>query len=60
MGKAAFDMKKTLSISKLGLNLRNKTLKWYIWSIVLYCAETWTHRKVDQKYSGTSNYGHSN
>ena len=50
MAKAAFNMKKTLSISKLGLNLRNKILKWYIWSVVLYGAETWTHRKVDQKY----------
>jgi hypothetical protein len=36
--------------SKLDLNVRKKLLKCYIWSIVLYGAETWTLRKVDQKY----------
>jgi hypothetical protein len=37
-------------ISKLDSNLRKKLVKCYIWSIALYCAETWTLRKVDQKY----------
>jgi hypothetical protein len=32
------------------LNLRKKLVKCYIWSIALYGAETWTLRKVDQKY----------
>jgi hypothetical protein len=36
--------------SKLDLNLRKKLVKCYIWSIALYGAETWTLRKVDQKY----------
>jgi hypothetical protein len=50
MAKAAFNKKKTLSTSKLDLNLRKKLVKCYIWNIALYGAETWTLRKVDQKY----------
>jgi hypothetical protein len=48
--KAAFNKKKTLFTSKLDINLRNRLLKCYIWSIALYGAERWTLRKVDQKY----------
>jgi hypothetical protein len=47
MVTAAFNKKKTLFTSKLDLNLRKKLVKCYIWSIVLYGAETWTLRKVD-------------
>jgi hypothetical protein len=36
--------------SKLDLNLRQKLVKCYIWSIALHGAETWILRKVDQKY----------
>jgi hypothetical protein len=50
MAKAAFNKKKTLFTSKLDLSLRKKLVKCYIWSIALYGAETWTLRKVDQKY----------
>jgi hypothetical protein len=50
MAKAAFNNKKILSTSKLDLNLRKKLVKCYIWSMALYGAETWTLRKVDQKY----------
>jgi hypothetical protein len=50
MAKAAFNKKKNLSTSKLDLNLRKKLVKCYIWSIALYGAETWTLRKMDQKY----------
>jgi hypothetical protein len=50
MAKAAFDKKKTLFTSKLDLNLRKRLVKCYIWSIALYGVETWTLRKVDQKY----------
>jgi hypothetical protein len=50
MAKAAFNNKKTLLPSKLDLNLRKKLVKCYIWSIALCGAETWTLRKVDQKY----------
>ena len=50
VAKTAFNRKKTLFTSKLDLNLRNKLVKCYIWSIALYGAETWKLRKVDQKY----------
>jgi hypothetical protein len=50
MAKAAFNKKKTLFTSKLDLNLRKKLVKCYIWSVALHGAETWTLRKVDQKY----------
>jgi hypothetical protein len=50
IGTATFNKKKTLPTSKLDLNLRMKLVKCYIWSIALHGAETWTLRKVDQKY----------
>jgi hypothetical protein len=50
MAKTAFNKKKNLFTSKLELNLRKKLVMCYIWSIALYGAETWTLRKVDQKY----------
>jgi hypothetical protein len=50
VAKAAFNKKKTVSMSKLDINLRKKLVKCYIWSIALYGAKTWTLRKVDQKY----------
>jgi hypothetical protein len=34
----------------LDLNLRKILVKFYIWGTALYGAETWTLRKVDQKY----------
>jgi hypothetical protein len=49
LAKAAFNKKKTLFTSTLDLTFRKKILKWYIWSIVLYGAETWTLLKIDQK-----------
>jgi hypothetical protein len=50
MAKAAFNKKKTLFTNKLDLNLRKKLVKCYNWSIALYGAETWTLRKINQKY----------
>jgi hypothetical protein len=50
MAKAAFNKKNTLITSKLDLNLRKKLVKCCIWSLALCGAETWTLRKVDQKY----------
>jgi hypothetical protein len=50
MAKAAFNKKKNIFTSKLDLNLRKKPVKCYIWSTVLYGAETWTLWKVEQKY----------
>jgi hypothetical protein len=50
MAKAAAFNKKTLFTSKLDLELRKKLVKCYIWSIALYGEETWTLRKLEQKY----------
>jgi hypothetical protein len=50
MAKAALNKKKNLFTSTFGLNLRNKLVKCYVWSTALYGAETWTLRKLDQKY----------
>jgi hypothetical protein len=59
MAKAAVSKKKkkkkkktALVTSQLDLNLRKKPVKCYVWGIALYGAETWTLRKVDQKYVG--------
>ena len=40
MAKAAFSKKNTLFTSKLDLNLRKKLIKYLIWSMALYGAET--------------------
>jgi hypothetical protein len=50
MAKAAFNKKRALFTSTLELELRKKLVKWYIWSIALYGAETWTLQAVDQKH----------
>jgi hypothetical protein len=48
--EVAFNKKNTLFTSRLGLNLRKKLIKCYIWSVAFCGAETWTFGKVDQKY----------
>jgi hypothetical protein len=35
---------------RIEINLRKELVKCHIWSIDLYGGETWTVRKVDQKY----------
>jgi hypothetical protein len=45
MTKAAFN-KETFVTRKLDLIISKKLVKYYIWSIVVYCTETWTLRKV--------------
>jgi hypothetical protein len=52
IAKAAFN-KKVLFTRKFNLNLRQKVANRYIWSIALCGAETWTLRKVGQKYLGS-------
>jgi len=42
MGKQAFGDKKRLLTGKMNLDLKKKTKKCAVWSIVLYGAETWT------------------
>jgi hypothetical protein len=49
VAKAAIN-KKILFTSELDFNLRKKLVKCYICSTALYGAETWTLRKLDQKY----------
>ena len=49
MAKTAFN-KKTFYTRKLDVQLKKKLVKCYTWSIALYGAQTWTLRKVDQKY----------
>ena len=48
---AAFN-KKTLSTSKLDLNLRKTLVKCYTWSIALCGAETWSQRKSRSEIPG--------
>jgi hypothetical protein len=50
--KAAFTRNKTASTSRVDLNLKKQVVKRYISSTALYDAETWTLRKVYQKYLG--------
>jgi hypothetical protein len=52
--KAAFNKKKAVFTSRLDLNVRNKPVTCYICSVALCGAETWTLRKVDQKYLESS------
>jgi hypothetical protein len=46
METAAFNKKRVLFTSKMDLELKKKLVKCYIWSMPLYCAETWTFRAV--------------
>jgi len=50
MAKEAFNKQKAYFTSKVGLNLRKKQVKCYIWSTAFYVAETCTLQQVDQKY----------
>jgi hypothetical protein len=50
MAKSAFNKKRAVFTSKMGLELRNKLVKCYIWNIALYGAGTLTLRAVDQKH----------
>jgi len=49
MATATFSKKKAPVTSKLDVNLGEKLIKCYIWSVALCGAETWRFRKVDQK-----------
>ena len=48
--KSIIPTAKTLFTSILDLNFRTKLMKCYIWSTALQGAETWTVRKIGQKY----------
>jgi hypothetical protein len=40
---------------QIGFKLKKKPVKCYIWSKTFYGAETWTLRKLNQKYLGSLN-----
>ena len=40
----------SLLTRKLQIELRKKLVRCYVWSIALYGSETWTLRKLEQKY----------
>jgi len=48
--RAAFNKDTALFTSTLGLNLRKRLFKCYIWIVPLYSAEIWTLQKIDRKY----------
>jgi len=51
MAKAAFNKKRTVFVSILDLELRKKLMKYYIWSIALYGAESfemWCWRRMEK------------
>ena len=50
IAKAAFNRNISLLISKLNIELGKKLVRCYIWSVALYASETWTLRKLEQKY----------
>jgi hypothetical protein len=49
MAKAAFNKKRVLFTGTLGLELRKKLVKCYIWNTALYGADTWPLRAVYRK-----------
>jgi hypothetical protein len=50
VAKTALNKQKVLFISKWDLNFWKKLIKFCMWIIALYGAETLTPRKVDQEY----------
>jgi len=47
LGKEAFSKKKDLIQISLSLHLRQRMVKVFVWSVVLYGSETWTLQKED-------------
>ena len=50
MAKKAFSREISLLTSKLNIELRKKLVRCYVLSIAFYGSETWTLRKLEQKY----------
>jgi hypothetical protein len=48
--EASSPSRRSVSSRKFGLNLRKKLVKFHIWSIVLYRAQTLTFWNADYKY----------
>ena len=49
MAKEAFNRKRSIFCESLEKELRKRLVKCFVWSIVLYGAETWTLRRNEQK-----------
>jgi hypothetical protein len=45
-----FNRKMSLLTSNLNIELKNKLVRCYAWSISLYGSDTWTLRKLERKY----------
>ena len=50
LAKQIFKKKFNFFQPKIGIKLKKKRANRYLWRIALYCAETWTHCTVNQKY----------
>lgn len=51
MGKIAYEkVKDLLTARRIPLKLRKRFAKCYVWSVVLYGAETWTLRKKEERF----------
>ena len=50
MSKAALDRKEKSFHEENALKFKEETSEVFMWSVTLHGAETWTLRKVDQKY----------
>jgi hypothetical protein len=48
--KVAFKRKMSLLTSKLNVQLMNKLVRCYVWTIALHGSEIWTLRKLKYKY----------
>jgi hypothetical protein len=51
MGKEAFTRKISLLTRKINFELGKTLVRCYLWSIALTDSETWTLRKLVQRYS---------
>ena len=52
MANEAFNMKRSIFCGPLGKELRKRLVKCFVWSVVLYGAETLTLRRNEQKRLG--------
>jgi hypothetical protein len=50
IAKEAFNRKISLLTSKPNIEIKNKLVRYYVWSIALYGSETWTLTKLQRKY----------
>ena len=49
IAKEKFNRKMSLLSSKLIIELKNKLIRYYVWSIAVYGSETWALTKLERK-----------